>query len=392
MMFEKEIVLLRELHVNGLFSKPFYSIRCNKKSFESYENFKEIKFMHKQELRDTNVFERTNSCPKDIFGIFSSRGTTGNKTYYLYNKTDKIVHSECAKTYLAMLDVTENDLAGVMVPITSCVMGHAMLWQFTAVGAGYVNCESPSPDNIIDFVSNIPITIIATKPSVASSVVYSPKWAESAKNSHVNKLLLGGDFLSKGRRKLLENVWGATCFNLFGMSELFGPMASECKQRDGLHYRDDYIFIEVIDPLTNQPAQNDQKGVAVYTTLWEKGFPLLRYWSDDIVSIKSDSCACGSSLPRLYYHGRMADHIYNQGSYIFPEQVEDILIENGFIGDFKARIKNNKVDILTEATGKEFSSHMVEQLNLLFNKNVEVKLVEVNSLNSTGVGNRFENQ
>ncbi|GHV15393.1 hypothetical protein AGMMS49938_13540 [Fibrobacterales bacterium] len=141
MIYQNEMAQLKALQVRGLFSKPFYSKRVNESSFENYENFKRVPFMYKQELRDTSVFDRTNTTLKDIYGIFSSKGTTGNKTFYVYNKTDKIVHEDCSKTYLSMLGVNENDLAGIMSPITSSVMGHGFIWQFTAVGTGYVNCE-----------------------------------------------------------------------------------------------------------------------------------------------------------------------------------------------------------------------------------------------------------
>lgn len=47
----------------------------------------------------------------------------------------------------------------------------------------------------------------------------------------MNKLLMGGGFLSSERRKILEDAWGAECYNMFGMSEMFGPMAGECKQK-----------------------------------------------------------------------------------------------------------------------------------------------------------------
>lgn len=140
-----------------------------------------------------------------------------------------------------------------------------------------INCPIPSPENIVDTITKVPVTVIATRPSIASGVAYNPVIQQMAQKSHVKKLLMGGGFLSKERRHLLEEVWDAECFNMFGMSEVFGPMAGECRQKNGLHYLNNYLMIEIVDPQNGKPVGNGEPGVAVYTTLWDKGFPLLRY-------------------------------------------------------------------------------------------------------------------
>ena len=54
---------------------------------------------------------------------------------------------------------------------------------------------------------------------------------------------------------------------MFGFSEMFGPMASECKKKNGLHYLDKYLMIEIVDPISGMPLSYGKAGVAVYTTL-----------------------------------------------------------------------------------------------------------------------------
>ena len=114
------------------------------------------------------------------------------------------------------------------------------------MGASYVNCPEPSPENMIDTCENVPVTTIATRPSVVSGIMYDGDLCERANKSKVNKLILGGGYLSEERRKLLEHIWGANCFNLLGTSEMFGPMAAECHRKEGLHYPQEYIMIEVL--------------------------------------------------------------------------------------------------------------------------------------------------
>ena len=289
-MYERELEKLKSLYQDGIFNPDFYSKKLQTTSFDNYENFQKIPFTYKRELRDSTVEQRTTTDMKNIYGVFSSSGTTGEKTFYIYNKKDKQVHEEFVRAFYTELGITENDLGGVMAPVDTGVMAHTMMWQFTTMGAGYVNCPIPSPENIIDTITKIPVTVIATRPSIASSVIYNPYITEIARNSQVNKLLMGGGFLSSERRKLLEKAWGAECYNMFGMSEMFGPMAGECKMKNGQHYLSDYLMIEIVDPSTGRSLDIGEVGVAVYTTLWDKGFPLLRYWTDDLMKLDYSQC------------------------------------------------------------------------------------------------------
>ena len=391
-MFESELKKLSELYEKGLFSKKYYSDRIDgNHSFSSYDEFCKIPIMYKQSIRDTSIFDRTNTSSDEIYGVFSSSGTTGAKTFYIYNNNDKKVHEEFVKTFFDELGITAEDIGGVMAPVGTGVMAHTMMWQFNAVGAGYVNCPEPSPENVIDIIENVPVSVIATRPNIVSTIAYFPDLTKKAQKSSVKKLALGGGFLSKERRKLLERTWDAQCYNCFGMSEMFGPMAAECKKKNGLHYLNQYLMIELLDPITKEPVPEGMPGIAVYTTLWEKGFPLLRYWTDDLMILDKTTCDCGSEYPRLFYLGRLADCFKSGSSYIFPEQVEDILFRNDFIGEYKVISENGSYTVITETDPGQDTSKVLNELRQLFEcDTVEINMVPHGSLNYKGFGNRFE--
>ena len=207
----------------------------------------------------------------------------------------------------------------------------------------------------------------------------------------MKKLALGGGFLSEARRKMIEEAWNAECFNCFGMSEMFGPMAAECREKNGLHYLDKYLMIELLDPINKKPVSEGQPGIAVYTSLWEKGFPLLRYWTDDMMIIDRSKCKCGSSNPRIRYLGRLADCIILDGNYIFPEQVENILFENGFKGEYRVVKESNQISVFTEiAEQKDFTKIQTLLEQLFLHRKVNVSLVPIGELDYKGFGKRFE--
>lgn len=388
--YKNELQKLRRLYEKGAFSPEFYQKKLSDiNQLDNYDSFLEIPFTYKGEIRNTTVEERTTTKAEDIYGIFSSSGTTGEKTYYIYNRNDKKVHEEFVKTFYEELEVTEKDIGCIMAPVDTGVMAHTMMWQFITMGAGYVNCPDPSPGNMMDTITKVPVTVVATRPSIATRMAYDPFVQQVAEKSHVDKLLLGGGFLSLERRKLLEKSWGAQCYNMFGMSEMFGPMAGECKKKKGLHYLDDYLMIEIIDPATGTPVDDEKPGVAVYTTLWDKGFPLLRYWTDDLMIITREKCSCGSPYPRLFYLGCLNDCYTIDGAYIFPEHVEDILFKYGYIGEYRVKKRKELFSVETEGKPHRVNLEMVRELQELFHSAVEVNVVAPNSLHYHGHGMRF---
>ena len=372
-MYGKELEKLRELEKGGLFSPEFYRSRMSAGCFDSYAKFCRIPFMRKEELRSTTAMERTNMMPGEIYGIFSSSGTTGNKTFYVYSKKDKKVHEEFVKTFYTELNITPEDIGGVFAPVDTGVMAHTMMWQYTTMGAGYVNCPDPSPENMLDTVEAVPITVISTRPDILCSVASDPGYVERARASSVKKLLPGGGFLSEERRKLIENVWNADCYNMFGMSEMFGPMAGECRAKNGQHYLDKYLMIELVDPESGQPVPEGEPGVAVYTTLWDKGFPLLRYWTDDYMIIDRTPCSCGSRLPRIRCLGRMSDCIKTEKGYVFPVQLENCITKYGFYREYQAVMeKDGSLSVSIEKEqGQEIPTEMLVEIREIFGQDVE---------------------
>lgn len=350
-MFERELSLLTSLYREGTYDSPFYKqFIKNEECFENYNCFQKIPFMKKEHLRISTAMQRTTTTDSDIYGFFSSSGTTGEKTFYAFSKEDKKVHEYVVKRFFGELGLSENDIGAILAPVDTGVMAHTMMWQFTTMGASYVNCPEPTPENIISTCESVPVTTIATRPSVVSSIMYNDELCQRAKESNVNKLFLGGGYLSETRRKLLEKIWNADCYNLLGTSEMFGPMAAECIRKDGLHYPNEYIMIEVLDPVTCIPVKPGNWGIAVYTSLWHKGFPLLRYWTGDLVMVIDEKCDCGSEMPRIRHKGRFFDSIKVNNSYISPNEVEDLLFTNGAIGEWRLTKNDSIVTLMTEAT------------------------------------------
>ncbi|NLA87558.1 MAG: phenylacetate--CoA ligase, partial [Clostridiales bacterium] len=99
-----------------------------------------------------------------------------------------------------------------------------------------------------------------------------------------------------------------------------------CAHECGIHYWDDYLYFEIIDPKTGKVLPDGEVGELVITTLTKEGAPLIRYRTHDLTKIIPGECACGSPYPRIdTLTGRTDDMVKVKGVNIYPGQIEDAI-------------------------------------------------------------------
>lgn len=99
---------------------------------------------------------------------------------------------------------------------------------------------------------------------------------------------LSGEVLFDDQRKLIEEVFQMPVYNHYGSRE-FWCLAMSCEYGH-LHTLDNRFYFEII----NERA--DGTGELVVTDLFNKQWPLIRYYLGDIVSFSSDICECGQRI------------------------------------------------------------------------------------------------
>ena len=117
---------------------------------------------------------------------------------------------------------------------------------------------------------------------------------------HLKKGVIGSERWSEKMRNYISRELGIELYDIYGLTEIYGPgIGISCEKNDGMHYWDDYIYIEIIDPKTLQPVPDGEEGEIVITTLVKEGAPLLRFRTHDISRIIPGECPCGRKHPRL---------------------------------------------------------------------------------------------
>jgi len=77
----------------------------------------------------------------------------------------------------------------------------------------------------------------------------------------IRKIFVAGEpggSISETRQRI-EALWGAELYDYYGLSDIFGACAGMCEAKDGLHWAEDHICVEVLNPETGEEvAEGDR--------------------------------------------------------------------------------------------------------------------------------------
>jgi phenylacetate-CoA ligase len=174
-----------------------------------------------------------------------------------------------------------------------------------------------------------------------STLTYPLYLAEAAQESGLDPRMLGlrklivagepGGQLSATRARL-EGLWGAKMRDTYGLSDVWGTLAAECDEHDGLHFcGQDGVLVELIDPESEEVVaiEPGATGELVFTHLAREASPLLRFRSRDLAEVLGVECGCGRTGFRFSVAGRTDDMFRVRGVNVFPSSIEGLLREHG---------------------------------------------------------------
>ncbi|MGI6045628.1 MAG: phenylacetate--CoA ligase family protein [Eggerthellaceae bacterium] len=140
-------------------------------------------------------------------------------------------------------------------------------------------------------------------------------------------------------RKAIEDIWDASVYDFFGLSDIYGACAAMCEHKDGLHIAEDQILVETVDPDTGEVLEPGEKGELVYTTLLKHARPMIRFRTGDIGYVDTEKCKCGRTLARIHVLGRKDEMFIVSAVNVFPSDIEYVVRnEPGLTGEYRIRV------------------------------------------------------
>jgi phenylacetate-CoA ligase len=196
------------------------------------------------------------------------------------------------------------------------------------LGACVVPASSGNTARQMQLMEALPVMGIGCTPSYALLLAERFRH-EGRKPQALRVAICGAETWTIEMRAELEELFGVTATNIYGLTEIIGPgVAQECAYaKAGLHVFEDHFLPEIIDPQTGDPVSDGQLGELVLTTLTRDAIPVLRYRTGDITRINREQCACGRTHARIdWLVGRVDDMLTVRGINVFPTAIEEVLL------------------------------------------------------------------
>ncbi|MBB4824766.1 phenylacetate-CoA ligase [Sporosarcina luteola] len=302
----------REIDVGVLLERvqqaPFY-----KKKLESVSPevpFKGLPFTTKDELRSLSMFDLLAVERRRISHFHESSGTTGIPSASWYTKRDLEIGGRDIGE--SGIQFTADDLVLIRFPFSLFLPAYLVLHAAYQSDAGVIPVSSRNTvttyPKVLQLMAELEATVFAGIPRELELL------AETARQMSINPLeafpklrgiLVAGELMSPKRKAHLEKLWGRPVYNLYGSTET-GNIARMCKFGK-LHLSETHYHLEVLNSLLEAEVNLGQIGIGVITTLTKEGTPLLRYVTEDLVSLHESTCACGSLEKEIRHFGRAAD-------------------------------------------------------------------------------------
>jgi phenylacetate-CoA ligase len=240
------------------------------------------------------------------------------------------------------------------------------------IGAAVLPTSVGSTERQIELMQDLGSTAIACTPSYFLHMIeVADKMGISIRNDTQLKTgIFGAEPWSLETRKRIEDATGINAYDIYGTSEISGPLFTECREKNGIHVWGDMFLTEVLDPKTGEPVEDGERGELVFTTLHKFAMPLIRYKIGDISVMESEPCECGRTHPRIMrILGRTDDMLIIRGINVFPSQVESVLMNIPEVGDHWEIIVDRKgpLDVMTvrvELTESGFSDKIADLMSL----------------------------
>jgi len=335
------------------YRKKFKEAGLHPSDVKSLNDLPKLPFTKKQDLRDTYPFGMFTVPLSQVVRFHASSGTTGKPTVVGYTANDIRNWVESLCRALVSCGVSSDDIMQIAYGYGLFTGGLGFHYAAERLGSTVIPISAGNTARQVELMRDLGTTVIACTPSY---MLYLSEYASEiginiANDTKLRAGIFGAEPWSEETRRRIEEKTGITAYDVYGTSELSGPLFTECTERNGIHIWADMFLIEIVDPETGEQVGEGEKGELVVTTLTKEALPLIRWRTGDITYMESDKCGCGRTHPRIMrILGRADDMLIVRGVNVFPSQIEHVLLQIPEVGEHYMIILDRREDGLDEMT------------------------------------------
>ena len=349
-MLEKSRASIRHAMEGGAFyAQRFAGIDAD--DIRTEADFRKLPFTDKGDLRGAYPLGLQAVPDEQVVRIHSSSGTTGTPVIIPYTAQDVTDWAIMFERCYRVAGITNLDRIQVTPGYGLWTAGIGFQNGAERLGAMVIPMGPGNTEKQLRMMVDLKSTVLCATSSYALLLAEEIERRGIKDQIHLKKGVIGSERWGEKMRRRIAGELGVQLYDIYGLTEIYGPgIAISCDYEDGMHYWDDYVYCEVIDPKTGENVPDGTMGELVITTLRKQGAPLIRYRTHDLSRILTGSCPCGCPYPRIdTILGRTDDMVKVKGVNIFPAQIEEMLREvEGTSSEYQVMIDHlNGRDIMT---------------------------------------------
>lgn len=318
-------------------------------SFEEFENKNSDK--HLQSLHNRPLQGKKDYPPVPDNGtriLMKSGGTTGEPVYCSYTEKDYknyIVNTGAQSLIAAGLDVEKDVTADLLKPGHLYGGMNSFISIFDELKAAHLNIGGLDDYKLVaHYIFKGKANLLLGAPSYIVRLLQENEEAFK-EYGRINKILYGGEPMSKGQIEYVEQTFGIKSINsiLYGANET-GTMgfSCECCEQGVFHLSNNIQQLEIIKMDKDEPVEGDEIGRLIFTGYKRENGRTERYEIGDMGCWIQEDCACGRKYPRFKLLGRYGDVIRIGGTFFNYQRISHILSEELKYGGRLQLIIDNK--------------------------------------------------
>lgn len=322
--------LLRAYNNSRIYRRKFKDSRIKPSDVKKLEDLSRIPLTSRTEL-ETN-FRKVLSVPMvHVATIRQTSGTTGNPMTVAHTMTDieRIANATARK--LTFHGITSKDVVQVTAAYGLSQGAWSIHWGLQKIQACEIPVGPGDTERQIQIIKKFGSTVLYGVTNYHLRIAEVAKQiGEDLRKTKLKTAICVSEKPTRQQKQQMKKEFGyEKIFLDYGGTEFPGFSVYCDAEKEAYHVWADYYMVEVVDPETNEPLDEGEKGELVITSLQNQAFPLIRYLSRDITNYWGfEVCSCGMCHPKIGTDIDRKDFMVKvRGASIFPSRLEIVLRE-----------------------------------------------------------------
>ena len=264
---EKQLAQVNHQIQRLIAADNFYGKRLKEAGVDhvsTVEEFLQLPFSEKQDLREAYPLGLMTCKEDEVVRIHSSSGTTGMPVIIPYTAKDVDDWGEMFKRCYEFAGITKEDRIHITPGYGLWTAGIGFQNGCEKLGAMAIPMGPGNTDKQLQMMMDLKSTVLCATSSYALLLAEEIEKRGIADKIHLKKGVIGSERWGEKMRKRISTELGIELYDIYGLTEIYGPgIGINCKYDTGMHYWDDYLYLEIIDPATGKNVPDGEWGEIV---------------------------------------------------------------------------------------------------------------------------------